>query len=99
MTLKAFRGDPRILRMNADAALPELPKLPTSNPRLDEPLRIVPTGTLIALNPVIAERNFAQPSYDHPLYEGLWSMTLSAFRRLDVPKDTEDFTFCIAANN
>jgi hypothetical protein len=34
-------------------------------------------------------------SYDHPLYEGLWRMTLAAFGRSDV----EIFTFNIASNN
>jgi hypothetical protein len=96
MTLKAFRGDPRRMRMNADATPL---KIPTSPPRLYEPLRIVPPVMPVALNLPIPVLNFAGPLYDHPLYEDLWSMTLAAFRRLDEPKDTEFPTFCIAANS
>jgi len=96
MTLDAFRGDRRIIRMNFDLTLP---KLPISDPRLHEPRRIVPPGMLIALKPAASVQSFTEPSYDHPLYEGLWPMTISAFRRIDMPKDIEVFAFCITANN
>lgn len=49
--------------------------------------------------PAELPRNFADVRYEHPLYEGLWQMTLEAFLRLEQPRDTEFFTFCIAANN
>lgn len=34
--------------------------------------------------------------YDTPLYEGLWPMTIEAFRRGDWEHDREVFSFCIA---
>lgn len=50
-------------------------------------------------HPAELVKNFAEATYDHPLYEGLWPMTLKAFRQLDMPRDKEFFTLCIAANN
>jgi hypothetical protein len=38
-------------------------------------------------------------SYDHPIYEGLWPMTLAAFRQSEETKDVEIFTFNIASND
>ena len=43
--------------------------------------------------------NFAGSDYDHPLYEGLWSMTLKAFCDSDVVEDKEVFSFSIAASD
>jgi hypothetical protein len=51
-----------------------------------------------AVTPV--DFNFAFKSYDHPLYEGLWPMTIAAFRtrdsQLDAPIQME-FDFPLPA--
>jgi hypothetical protein len=95
MTLEAFRGNHRMVRTDA---VPTFPKLPTSEPRLFEPRGIVPPGVLITSNPATHVQNFAGRSYQHPLYDGLWPMTIKAFKRSDWGGDLRSFGLVIAFN-
>jgi hypothetical protein len=56
-------------------------------------------GFVIASHPADPVQNFAGRSYKHPLYDGLWPMTVKSFRRSDLPVDEAVFTFNIAMNN
>ena len=106
MTLEAFRGDRRIIGTNSVLSLP---KLPTPNRRLDEPRRIVLPGMLIASNPAVSKSNMVEPNgagtrvplfmYNSPLYDGLWPMTIEAFKQSDMSVDQAVFTFNIAMSN
>ncbi len=37
--------------------------------------------------------------YNTPLYDGLWPMTIEAFKQSDMPVDQAVFTFNIAMSN
>jgi hypothetical protein len=75
------------------------PVFPAENPIVEQQ-RFVPAGVGIASSDDLRRfrANFAVSSYDSPLFDGMYSMTIDAFKRADEPKDKEVFTFNIAFN-
>jgi hypothetical protein len=43
--------------------------------------------------------NYVIQQYDSPLYDGLWPMTVERFKRADMERDQEVFSFTIASNS
>ncbi len=76
-----------------------VPVIPANNPKIERP-QVVPTGMVIAMDDDLRRfgTTYAVPFYDSPLLDGLYPMTIEAFKRADAPKDKEVFTLCIAFN-
>jgi hypothetical protein len=75
------------------------PVIPADDPKIEQQ-QVVPDGMVIASNDDLCRfqtNNFFN-MYNSPLYDGLYPMTIEAFKRADEPKDKEVFAFCIAFN-
>lgn len=95
-TLEMFEASDR----NADVPTKlnfAVPVIPAISPKIEHQ-EVVPAGMVIASNDDLRRfrTNFAVPCYDSPLFDGLYPMTIAAFKRADEPRDKEVFTFCIA---
>ena len=97
-TIEMFQASDR--RIDVPAKLNfAVPAIPANNPKIEQP-QIVPTGMVIATDDDLRRfrTNYAVPSYDSPLFDGLYPMTIEEFIRADESKDKEVFGFSIASN-
>jgi hypothetical protein len=75
------------------------PEIPADDPKIEQQ-QVVPAGMVIASNDDLHRfqtNNFFN-MYNSPLYDGLYSMTINAFKQSDESKGKGIFTFSIAFN-